>query len=551
LAQPDIFLSYNREDAGVAKLFADAFTREGMDVWWDQALRSGQAYDKVTEQALRGAKAVVVLWSPRSVDSRWVRAEASIADEKGTLAPVKIEPCDLPVMFRLTQTADLSQWQGAADDRAWQAFLGDVRRMVGRQAPEAPAKPASAPASAGIGAPSKVAVRPIVHRGGGEDVEFLAEDLTEEITRELAEHDYFTVIAASTMEGWRGKAIDNRALGQELGARYVVEGKLQQAGETVRLTVQLIDAETANSLWSHRFTGNAAQMDEAPEDFPVIVASELGAQIQQTESSRVMTKPGPYSAWEHIMRSGSFTAASGLDSIRRAIEEGRQAVAAAPDLGMAHATLARAFGDSFAAGGAKLDTIRDDLQAQIARALQLDSNNPAVIGLLAAAYIPLGESGACLRLARRLVQMRPNSPQSHFMMGVAHLNLGECADAIASFEKQTRFHGYVRDRASGFGLLGWCYLVEGMSENAKEAFNDALALQPDHLLALRFKVLAEAQLGNEGGALAIVRRLREVEPDYTLRKHIGFFRLNPNVRERMAGHIETFQRLWEATEGNA
>ena len=58
---PDIFLSYNREDSAVAKTFADAFAREGLEVWWDQTLKSGEAYDEVTEAALRDAKAVVVL----------------------------------------------------------------------------------------------------------------------------------------------------------------------------------------------------------------------------------------------------------------------------------------------------------------------------------------------------------------------------------------------------------------------------------------------------------------------------------------------------------
>jgi len=119
VAKPDIFLSYNREDAEVARRFAQGFEAEGFDVWWDQALHSGEAYDEVTEAALRGAKAVVVLWSPRSVMSRWVRAEATIGERNKTLVPAKIEPCDLPVMFELTQTADL-------------AHIGKARRTTGR-----------------------------------------------------------------------------------------------------------------------------------------------------------------------------------------------------------------------------------------------------------------------------------------------------------------------------------------------------------------------------------------------------------------------------------
>ncbi len=67
---PDIFLSYSREDQATARRFAEGFERAGFSVWWDQTLRSGEAYDQVTEKALKGAKAVVVLGSKRSVDSR-------------------------------------------------------------------------------------------------------------------------------------------------------------------------------------------------------------------------------------------------------------------------------------------------------------------------------------------------------------------------------------------------------------------------------------------------------------------------------------------------
>ena len=133
MTAPDIFLSYNREDAAVAKRYADSFAAEGFNVWWDATLRSGEAYDEVTEAALRGAKAVVVLWSPRSVVSRWVRAEATIADRCKTLVPVTIEACERPIMFELTQTAELSHWAGDAGDAAWLSFLNDVRGFVGKE----------------------------------------------------------------------------------------------------------------------------------------------------------------------------------------------------------------------------------------------------------------------------------------------------------------------------------------------------------------------------------------------------------------------------------
>ena len=131
LSETDIFISYCRDERSAARQFADCFAREGFKVWWDAVLRSGQTFDEVIERELRAAKAVVVLWSPRSVSSRWVRAEATLADRGNKLVPVIIEPCTLPIIFELTQAADLSKWDGDTGDANWQMLVSDLRRMTG------------------------------------------------------------------------------------------------------------------------------------------------------------------------------------------------------------------------------------------------------------------------------------------------------------------------------------------------------------------------------------------------------------------------------------
>ena len=127
----DVFLSYARQDRPTARLFAESLADEGFGVWWDASLHSGETFDEVIEQRLRDAKAVVVLWSPRSVASRWVRAEATLADRGNKLVPAIIEPCDRPIIFELTHAAELSDWTGDIADARWQTFVSDLRRLVG------------------------------------------------------------------------------------------------------------------------------------------------------------------------------------------------------------------------------------------------------------------------------------------------------------------------------------------------------------------------------------------------------------------------------------
>lgn len=177
----DIFLSYARIDRAAARMFAEAFADEGFSVWWDAALHSGETFDEVIERNLREAAAVVVLWSPRSVASRWVRAEATQADRRNKLAPAIIEPCDRPIIFELTHAADLCDWTGDITDLRWRTFVDDLKHLIearagedGHAATHAP-KPTPADrvaAHSRVSAPERKPLRPgndeIIFAGGVE-----------------------------------------------------------------------------------------------------------------------------------------------------------------------------------------------------------------------------------------------------------------------------------------------------------------------------------------------------------------------------------------------
>jgi hypothetical protein len=179
VSETDVFLSYSRDDRASARHIADCFAAEGISVWWDARLQSGQTFDEVIERQLKEAKAVVVLWSPRSVNSRWVRAEATLADRKNKLVPVIIEPCDRPIAFELTHTADLVDWTGDISDNRWRNFVEDVRRLLNADAEAPDAIPAKAPRAPLVhraepaADPNPVASRPRL-RPGNDDVIFAA-----------------------------------------------------------------------------------------------------------------------------------------------------------------------------------------------------------------------------------------------------------------------------------------------------------------------------------------------------------------------------------------
>jgi TIR domain len=122
----DIFISYKREEQATARKLANALESEGWTVWWDPKLRAGEHFDDVIEKALNEAKCVIVMWSNLSVNSEYIKAEATEALEQKKLVPVKIENVSLPFRFKRVQTPSLLDWDGSRDSPDFRKFVDDI-----------------------------------------------------------------------------------------------------------------------------------------------------------------------------------------------------------------------------------------------------------------------------------------------------------------------------------------------------------------------------------------------------------------------------------------
>jgi TolB-like protein len=331
---PDIFLSYNREDQDVARRFAESFGAAGLDVWWDSTLKAGEAYDEVTENALKSAKAVVVLWSPRSVGSRWVRAEATLADRNKTLLPVTIEACERPIMFELTQTADLAHWQGERGDRVWLAFLADVKRFVdkgdGSRAPFLAPEPMQAlPPRPRL----SICVLPFANMSRDDDQEYFADGISEDIITDLSKVSALSVIARNSAFAFKGRTVDVRQVARQLEVSHVLEGSVRKAGNRVRITAQLINGATNDHLWAERWDRDLddifALQDEISQAIVGALKLKLLPEEKKSIADRGTTNREAYDLYlrARAMANSAVTPAD----FRRAIDSLRQVLDIDPD----------------------------------------------------------------------------------------------------------------------------------------------------------------------------------------------------------------------------
>jgi TolB-like protein len=350
-AAPDIFLSYNREDQAVARRFAEAFERAGLNVWWDVTLRSGEAYDEVTENALNQARAVVVLWSPRSVTSRWVRSEATQADRNKRLVPVMIEPCRRPIMFELTQTADLAHWDGSPTDRVWLAFLADVQQFVRAGTGAASGMP-SAPAPAARASmqhtplrPDRlsICVLPFANMSADPEQEFFSDGITEDIITDLSKASALSVIARNTAFTFKGKSIAVPQIARQLNVTHVLEGSVRRAGQRVRITAQLIDGAAGDHVWAERWDRNLDDIFALQDEISEAIVKALKLRLLPGEKQAIEDRGTTnVEAYEIFLRARALHNTISGPEVRRSLELYRQAVALDPNFVQAWAGLSQA-----------------------------------------------------------------------------------------------------------------------------------------------------------------------------------------------------------------
>jgi TolB-like protein len=505
-ASPDIFLSYNREDQAIARRFAEAFESQGFNVWWDTTLRAGEAYDEVTENALSQAKAVVVLWSPRSVVSRWVRAEATQADRNKTLVPVMIEPCRRPIMFELTQTADLSRWSGSPTDRTWLAFLADVKRFVaagGLASTPAPAPPSRAQTPTPP-RPDRlsICVLPFANMSGDPEQEYFADGISEDIITDLSKVSTLSVIARNSAFAFKGKHADVLQVARQLNVSHVLEGSVRKSGNRVRITAQLIDGATNNHVWAERYDRALDDIFALQDEISQAIVKALKLKLLPDEKESIAERgTANVEAYDFFLRARALHSTVSGPEVRRSLDLYRKAVALDPDFARAWAGLAMALAtatifhpdlrataltereQAFARASELAPDLPDVRSSQIVQCLMrrdwaraeehlasLDKQAGAAIGISGTPSMLLCVLGRANGAVERILMERQADPLSpgisfslQFLLGCA----GRFNEAEAEYERS-------KDLPGARGNLEW------------RAITRAMALKDDALVRQRF-----------------------------------------------------------------
>jgi TolB-like protein len=421
-----------------------------------------------------------------------------------------IEACDRPIMFELTQTADLSRWQGETGDPIWRGFVGDVRRFVG--APDAIA-PSAAPAPAMQKTRPSLAVLPFVNRSGlGED-DLFVETLAEDLSAALSANRWIRVVAASATAMYRAGARDLRQIGRDLGARYLLEGSLRRAGEMARVTAQVVAAESGDILWSQRFDRPVADLASLQEELAEEIAAHTRMQVEHAETEHAFQNAGDVSAWDALVRNYA-RATHGTQAARAAaVADAKRAVERDPNDASAWSSLASWQAHLLHFGGREDPELAQEIAHNVARARVLDPNNAEVLGGAATALAWLRRPLEALPMAERSISINPNE-SARLVLGSILARLGRSDAAIAEFDVIERLNPNSLFAHLSLKWRSMAHLQAGRLEPALEAAERSLHLVPNSESLIQI-ALCLAKAGQDERAREILRRLPEAEPGFS------------------------------------
>ena len=372
---------------------------------------------------------------------------------------------------------------------------------------------APAPAAPTLALPDKpsIAVLPFQNMSGDPEQDYFADGMVEEIITALSRIRWLFVIARNSTFTYKGQATDIKRVGRELGVRYVLEGSVRKGGNRVRITAQLIAAETGAHLWADRFDGAMENVFDLQDQVAISVAGVIEPAMQAAEIRRAMARPtADLSAYDLYLRSLPLARGWGKQPAIEALGLLRQAIARDPNYGAALAMAAWCSAQLYLGGWAEdAEASRREGLDLVRRALQAAPADPSVLGVVVgASHIFDEDSGTALALVDQALALNPGGALEWFWSGFIRLFAGSTDEAIEHFQRSLRLDPRTPLRPFHHTGLGSCYFLQRRFDEAVTLLVGSLRQVPTYVTTARVLASCYAHMDRLDDARTIVEHLR-------------------------------------------
>lgn len=369
-----------------------------------------------------------------------------------------------------------------------------------------------------------IIVLPFANIGGDPEQEYFTDGVTESLTTDLSRMTGSFVIGRNTAFTYKGKAVDLKQIGRELGVRYVLEGSVQRGGNRLRVNVQLIDAATGNHLWAERFDKPLADVFDMQDEIVARLARQLGAELIAAEARRAERSPHPDSM--DLYFQGMAWANKGYSPENMARARGYFERALALDPGNLEALVGTAFVDAIVGG----TFLPDDRAARLAaaeaaltEALSLAPNHAWAHMLMGCVLILTGRAFQGIAECGRALALDANLAFAHGMIGIAKALIGRAAETEPHVNEALRLSPRDTNAYNWMTMAGHARLLLGQDEEAVQWLRRAMETNRNFPFTHFWLAAALAQLGSMEEARAAAKAGSQLNPSFTIRRFRASF----------------------------
>jgi len=398
--------------------------------------------------------------------------------------------------------------------RVWKWHPGTAAPAASAPKPEAaPAKPDK---------PS-IAVLPFNNMSGDPEQEYFSDGITEDIITDLSKVGGLLVIARNSSFAYKGKSVDIRTVGRELGVLSVLEGSIRRAGNRVRITAQLIDAGSGGHVWADRYDRDLTDIFAVQDEVTERIVAALKITLTPSEKARIAGS-GTTNLEAHDLflrgRELAIAPTKNREVFEQSVALFKRATELDPDFADAYSALAMTYNLDFhnrwTEDPDKSLVIAADLANQ---AVAKGPNEPFGHYVQSVIASFKGDLTLATAEAEKALAINPNYAQAHSSRGIVDIYAGHPLDGVPRIERSMRLDPAFAQQYLHF--VGLAYLTAGKYETAAAQFRERILLSPQTDLTRAFYASALGHLGHIDEARAVWQELKKINPKYSFEGHIG------------------------------
>jgi adenylate cyclase len=381
-----------------------------------------------------------------------------------------------------------------------------------------------------------IAVLPFENLSGDPKQEYFADGVSEDIITELSRFSELFVIARNSSFKYKGRPVDLRQIGRELGVRYALEGSIRRGGDRVRITAQLIDCTTGMHRWAERYDQELKDVFAIQDEVARTIAAILAAHVNKAEVERTLLKPpATWQAYDHYMRAAAawalFQSSWKLDHLLETRRHLAESLNIDPKYARAYSLLASTHRVAWLnpVNEEYLTPATLDRAISLARtAIEFDPHLPEAYAELAYNIIRKRDFEAAAAAAERVGALNPNF--ADYRLALVHFAMGDPAKAIEFAKAHMRldpFHPHFAPL-----IVGQAHYLLKEYREARRWLREATGRAPDHQYGHAYLAATYAQLGRLEDARAEAAEILRINPKYTIsgtQKRVSIFQRSEDI----------------------